>query len=90
MTVNLFNMCVTSSVAFYKKDKYDENDLLIVKHVTGTSLNPDKKNICYHAIVKDQDGNQLENKEFNSFETAKIFGLTVLAILENQRTMLSE
>lgn len=86
----MISTCVTSSVAFYKQDKYGENDLLIVKHVTGININPGKEDICYHVVVKDKNGEKLENESFASFETAKIFGLTVLAILENQRAMLSE
>lgn len=82
----MISTCVTSSVAFYKKDKYDENDLLIVKHVTGISLNPDKKDICYHVVVKNKDGEKIENESFSSFETAKAFGLNVLTILDNERS----
>lgn len=81
----MINTCVTSSVAFYKKDKY-ENDLLIVKHVTGININPDKKDICYHVIVKDKDGKEIEKESFTAFETAKAFGLNVLTILDNERS----
>lgn len=81
----MINTCVTSSVAFYKQDKY-KNDLLIVKHVTGISLNPDKEDICYHVVVKDKNGEKVENESFSSFETAKAFGLNTLTILENERS----
>lgn len=81
----MISTCVTSSVAFYKQDKY-ENDLLIVKHVTGININPDKKDICYHVIIKDKNGEKIENESFTSFETAKAFGLNVLTILDNERS----